>query len=405
MSSQTDCHHSAQKPSESSQTDCHHSAQKPSESSQTDCHHSAQKPSESCCDDPKCHQNVPKDVSEIETFLNTPNPHIQKFCRRPIFDTTNGDSINEIIITFMDNPNIRALGCRSAMETGKTYLLTRMLQRAQPSRVLCVTHRYFSSKRQYPLEDLGFTNTLNGSFSDFKKVIVHIDDIPKLKTADGFRKYDWIIMDDVIDIMRYFHELKDSFTIFDQLMNIIRNSMKLIMFDVDFDQGFKTILETFGEYRLIYNTFQSFPLKIYMDRDKNHFIKMIYDYIDDNKNICIMTGTFKKALAVSKELRENRPTAKQCFHTSETDIQLRTKSKDVNTFWDKFQILIYPMTVKGDADFTIEHFDKMFYFLGDEACDPSYFLRTMYRVRRLKDRDIICCYDYPECCGKYLVTE
>lgn len=343
-----------------------------------------------------------EECSEEQKFLEN-NPKVLRFSRQYILNdqdlSQSSDEVNNMVLTFLEDPNIKMLGCRSAMETGKTTLLMKMLQRQQPQKVLCLTHRHISSKKLYPFQELGFINYLDveGSLQDYDKVIMNVDSIQRLGSDENIReKYEWLIMDEMNDIMMNVKNTHNSDLKFQTLSLLLGFASKVIVLDMDFNEGFRTMFLERCEYRLLYNAYQPYPRNLQMTRNKQLFVKNIIEMIDAGKNIAIMTTTHQKALFISHKLTETRPRIKQYLHTNESNMQLKTNNKDVNTLWNQFQVLIYPMPIIGDADFNIEHFDKIFYFLGRDICDSGYLFRTIFRIRCVRDNNVLCYWQYDD---------
>ena len=336
---------------------------------------------------------------EIEEFLDA-NPRVTYFDRQYILNDHNlergADDVLDIIMDFIDDPKIQTLGCKSTFETGKTSMLKKIIEKCASQKILCFTHRKHSSKKLYPFEDLGFVNYLDveGSLYTYDKVVVHVDSIHRLRASEDsgiiFKEYDLVIIDEITNVMHEHAKYPDSGTRFEDMETIMDSAWKVILLDSEFNRIFKILLEKY-EYRLIYNEYDSFRKKFKLSGDKKLFINEIFSLIDSGKNICLIVDSNAQAKAFSQLISKVKPDTKQCLHTDEIDLQLNEEHEDVNTYWNQFQVLIYPMIIKGDADFHIEHFDKMFYASGDAGSDLDYgyFMRTISRIRRLKSGELL----------------
>ena len=76
------------------------------------------------------------------------------------------------------------------------------------------------------------------------------------------------------------------------------------------------------------------------------------------------------------------------LHCSNADDKLKKQLKDVNNFWDKFDLVIYSPSVESGVSFNKEHFDKLYVVLSSKSTSPRAVMQMCSRVRKIKDPQV-----------------
>ena len=82
------------------------------------------------------------------------------------------------------------------------------------------------------------------------------------------------------------------------------------------------------------------------------------------------------------------------MHMSKQDDQVKEQLANVNELWVKYQLVLYSPTISAGVDFSVEHFDRMYFYMCRGSCSPLGALQMTGRVRKLRDRTIWCLAGY-----------
>ena len=284
--------------------------------------------------------------------------------------------------------NIKSLLIKSPYGSGKTRLLEKIINEYNPKRILFVSYRKTLTNDLYgAFSKYGFEKYTNRKFHA-DRLICQIDSLNKINDFfSDFLTYDLVILDEIESILNHFnaHTLKEKEYIFDLLRGIVYNSPKCIMLDGDIHNRTFQYVKNFGDFNYIINTFPKSPKKYIFHKLDKSFDKLIYDCLDNNKKIVIvsMTSGF-----CDKYYNLFKDKYKVCIHTSKTDDELLNNLIDVNNYWTQFDIVIYSPTIEAGIDFNVEYFDYMFCVLSDRSTSQRGFLQMCARIRKLKDTNI-----------------
>lgn len=325
------------------------------------------------------------------------------------FDRKNQDDLVKWVMEWADDDDIKALGIKSPMDTGKTTLLRIILQYFCFGRVLWITHRQILTHQFYGVfRDLGFKSYLKNKKNLYKKdrVIILIDSIKRVlkETSKSdypkHKKYDLVIIDESESNLnhyasRHLDKRAGSVETFNEVWKIIKNSKKLIMTDADFGARSTMLIKKFPHI-MINNAFQHEPKKFILRNDYRKFRNTIVADIKAGLNVAIASMSSEKAAKLADYLHQRVKNLKLVLHSNATDDELKQQLQNVNEFWSQFQVVIYSPTIDCGVDFNTQHFHKMYAIIvnGEHTCSQRTFLQMTGRIRQLQHRDIICYYNY-----------
>lgn len=346
-------------------------------------------------------------------------------------------SKKSFISTYVDqwqkNKNIKTLAIKSTYDTGKSRLIGKIIEEYNVERVLFVSYRQT------------LTNELHGSFSKLQvksyidkeykanRIICQIESLHKLlpKLEDlsiesdiEVPSYDLIVLDEIESILAHFrsstiHNKEDTFNL---LVNIIKNSNKILALDGDFGNRSFDFINSFNTNNIILeNTCKKNKRHYILTNNRGSFDENIDADLKKGLNIGIVSMSSKLATYYYNKYKE---VYKCVLHCSRSDDDEKDNLKNVKKHWLQFQMVAYSPSVECGVNFDIEHFTKIYVVLSSKSTCPRGLLQMCSRIRKLKDTNIMvylnnlpfrtksCFYTYSElkeyiseACNKYLKPE
>ncbi|AAV50283.1 helicase origin binding protein [Acanthamoeba castellanii mimivirus] len=308
----------------------------------------------------------------------------------------------------------KTFAIKSAMGTGKTYLIKHILDKYKLNKVLWITHRQTLTKSLYgSFKDYGFVSYMDtqNCLYQYDKVLVQIDSLMRIKEFDMFenkqlvKKYDLVIIDEIEGCLSHYESPYlnkpdiDSRYIFNFMIDVIRFSNKLIVLDADisirtqlFIEHIDKITNKGGNYIMINNSYQPITKTFTITNDEGDFDTKLFADIKAKKNICVVSMSAGAVNKIAVEL--NKMGTKYVSHTSKSNDSLKKNLEDVNNFWKQQQVVMFSPSIISGIDFNEIHFDKMYCIIksGNKTCDPRSFLQMVGRIRHLGDQNIFCWY-------------
>jgi hypothetical protein len=321
----------------------------------------------------------------------------------------NDEPVCKFIQEWLESDKIKTLAVKSAMGTGKTTMVEKILQYDKSiKKILWITHRQSLSKQIYgKFKKTKFKNYMDvkGSLKEYDRVIVQIDSIERIQQFDGdaptFNVYDLIIIDEVEGNLNHYNSPflnksgKCARNIFKFMTECVDCAKKLLVIDADLGMRSKLFIDRMGESLIINNNYKPMKKFFTLTNNERMFQKNIFNDIDNDLNVCIVSmsaGALEKLEAILKKDKIN-----YVMHTSRTDDKLKNELEDVGNFWVNYQAVLYSPTIECGVDFNEEHFDKIYCVLknGQMTCSQRSFLQMVGRIRQIKDPNILCYYDGP----------
>jgi len=314
----------------------------------------------------------------------------------------------------------KVLAIKSPMDTGKTRMIQYIISEYKYERILWITHRQTLTKNLYgAFKENKFVSYMDrpGSLYDCDRVLVQIDSIKRINqindTLDGFsyKNYDLVCIDESESHLYHYQSPflhKDTETardIFNFVMEIIKDSGKLLLLDADLGIRTGLLLNHLKDYILINNNYKPKPRTFVVTNDREGFYQKIWSDLRQGRNICIVSMSSTEIENFTEELDKAR--INYILHTSHTDDQLKNELSDVNNFWSRFQCVLYSPTIEAGVDFNVKHFDRMYCVIRDgiRTCSQRSFIQMTGRIRNLKDLTINCFYNGLNCSNPNLLAD
>lgn len=319
----------------------------------------------------------------------------------------NDELVCKSIRTWLENRNIKTLAIKSAMGTGKTTMIEKILQYdLSIKKILWITHRQSLTKQLYgKFKKFNFKNYMdvNGSMNEYDRVIVQIDSLERiLSLGDGsktFNIYDLVIIDEIEGNLNHYNSPyinknnRSARELFNFMIQCVQFAKKLLVIDADIGIRTKLFIDHIGKSIIINNNYKSICKNFIISNDKTEFFDDISDKIKDGKNICIVSMTSTMLNKIELILQKSK--IKYVMHTSKTDDKLKNKLEDVDNFWTNYQVVLYSPCIESGIDFNKEHFDHIYCIIkhGHMTCSQRAFLQMVGRIRKIKNNDILCYYN------------
>ena len=305
---------------------------------------------------------------------------------------------------WLEDDNKKTLAIKSPYDTGKTTIIRQIIREYNPKRILFTSHRqtftmdlYGGFKRMGKDEGYDFKvcNYLDGTYMA-DRIICQLESLNKLKSGYVFDDdyvaipgFDIVIMDESESLINHvksptlgvFKEEK-----FNLLVNIIKNSKKLLLCDSDFYNRSYEFMKQFDDNPIILENIVKKNQKhfIFMNNRKA-FDNMITEDLKNGKNVVVASlsasiarGYFNKFNGVYQSM----------LHCSDADDSLKKKLKNVADFWKKFQFLCYSPFLDAGVDFSVKHFDDLYVVLSNKSCSPRALMQMCSRVRKYTNSNV-----------------
>lgn len=320
---------------------------------------------------------------------------------------------NEEIKDFIKNwllTNIKTLAIRSAMGTGKTTMIKKILEYdGSLKKILWITHRQTLTKSIYGnFKEFGFINYLDteGNLLNYPRVIVQIDSLMRISGEDEnhiptVEKYDLVIIDESESALSHFSSPflnkpnQSSRELFQFMSDVVESANKLLLLDADLGMRTNLFMKHFGEYIFINNIFKSTKKTFCITNDYDSFDSKLFADIKANKNICVVSMSASALESIVVTLKKNK--INYIMHSSKTDDILKNELEDVNSFWIKYQCVLYSPTIESGIDFNQKYFDKIYAIIkpGQLTTSQRGFLQMIGRIRFVVNSKILCYYGGP----------
>lgn len=287
---------------------------------------------------------------------------------------------------------------KSQMGTGKSELISNYLDTFKPERVLWISVRQtYSTNIKERFKDYGFINYLDDkeNFMYKNKIIVQLESLSQLEKNHRIRPFDLVILDEIESILYHFdsstiaHKSSSTF----DLLYMLCKSAKTKIIGLDADLSTRSIeysKDLDPNYKLIINNYKKSDIVISLTDNKDWWIGEIKKAVESKLNCCVI-GLSTKLLYQIDELLGVMEISK-ITHTRDSDDKFKKELANVNTFWTKYQVVLYSPTITVGVDFTNLHFDKVFSIISPNTASPRTFKQMLGRLRNLKSNEIISFY-------------
>ncbi|QYB17716.1 putative helicase/primase complex protein [Pacmanvirus S19] len=296
----------------------------------------------------------------------------------------------------------RTLYVRANMKMGKTNAAIEYMKNFNCI-VVVSFRKTFTNEKLTSFKQLGFR-----SYEDIKgqinlnmspKVIIQVESLHRISFD---RKPDLILLDESESIFDEFLSStmkypKPCIAAFEWLT---RNSTNCLAMDANLCDRTIDIIRTIrgvDDEHLIVNNYKN------MSNDNNNITeskddlnKNLLDYIRNDKNIIIPTNSKKYADAIYKLIVKIIDPTKVLKITSATsDEEKAIIFSDVNTEWQKYQVVIFTPTCSAGVSFTEKHFEALFGYFTSSSTVVESWRQSMYRARDISSGEYNICINAP----------
>jgi hypothetical protein len=259
--------------------------------------------------------------------------------------------------------------------------------RPKGERMLYISYRQSLTHSIYKdLKNDGFNNYLSkakGVF-DSDRLICQLDSLRHLNNVN----YDYIILDEIEGILNHLSFNKiDQKKIYDILINLIKNCKNISCFDGDLStRSIEFINKLNISYKLFINEHKPNNKHFIFTKDNSNFDHKIENDIKNKLKtviICMNRTTSEKYNTIYKNI---------CNVILHNGIESNKKIlNDVNTEWQKADLLIYSPTIEAGIDFNIQkYFNKCYICLSNQSTSPRALLQMTARIRDYINDEILC---------------
>lgn len=339
-----------------------------------------------------------KDVIPVET-KEISNPYLVHL-KDINLDYPDNEVVSNVNNFF--NSDIKSLNIKSPYNTGKTQLIKRIIKKFEPKRILWLSYRKTLTSDILGNfgEECGFKDYQEKDAIISDRLIIQLESINKLKPNlmfmdDVFEipSYDLVIMDEIESILQQFSsgetfkgESKNSFEFVDA---IIKNSKKLITLDGDLSfRGFNYI-NRYGLSINIINNHKKNLKKFFITHDDNKFNNSIFDALNKNEKIVIVSQTASFCEKIKNEIKLKYEELKVSIYTGGSSDLDKKDLKNVIENWALLDVLIYSPTIEAGVNFDLVHFDRCFGIVSSNCNSQRAFCQMLSRVRKFKNNDIL----------------
>lgn len=359
------------------------------------------------CHSPHCDGRVYLGyIDEIDDFLNNAYQINSKFILKC-------PNVKEYLDEWMTKSKVLCI--KSAMATGKTFTVEHVITKYKFKKILWIVHRQSLTKSLHgKFKDYGFINYMDCSneLYEHDRLFVQIDSLFRIVSSDDFddsensdnsdrvcfKQYDLVIIDEIEGCLNHFNSPflnKNNYNarnIFDFMLDIINTAGKLLLLDADVGIRTKLFIENFNSHIVINNSYKPQTKIFTITNDQTMFEEKIFKDVKKDKNICIVSMSSDVIEKIAASLGQLK--IKYILHTSKSDDKLKVKLEDVNTFWVKYQVVLFSPTIESGIDFNKEHFHKIYSIMRDGplTCSQRQHLQQIGRIRHIKDNNVLCWY-------------
>ena len=300
------------------------------------------------------------------------------------------EKVNELLKSFE-----KSLVVKSNMGSGKTELICDYINLFKPTRILWIsTRQTYATNICSRLKAFNFVNYLDDKENFYMKprIIVQLESLHLLEKNLKIKMYDLIVLDEIESILYHFDSstiAKHSSNTFNLLYLLCANkTTKIIGLDADLDlRTIEYIKEIDPNYKLIVNKYVNQDIRIIITQNKNYFIDRIKKDLVDKKNICIISLSTKLLYQIEEILIELK--IKFIIHTRDSDDKFKKELEKVNTFWNKYQVVMYSPSISVGIDHTELYFDSVYSIINPRTASPRVYKQMLGRIRNMKSDTIL----------------
>lgn len=304
---------------------------------------------------------------------------------------------------------------KAKMKMGKTKNLRQFID------------QYFDNGglREPIIRILSFRQTFSGNikekfpdftmYSDVKgpltqnRLIVQIESLHRVEITPDIEPPDLLVMDECESLFEQFESgLHKNFGLaWGVFQWMVRNARYLIAMDANLsDRTYRMLYRMRVEYhnlkypanppRSIYYHHDKYKNQVedryYFTTDKNKWYYCAQQAVEQGYRITVPMSSLREAEIFRRDIEAKHPEAHIGFYSSKTSMsQKREHFNNVAEYWSQYDILIYTPTVSAGVSYEEKHYDKIFAYFTDKACNVETCLQMLGRIRNVGQREYYIC--------------
>ena len=289
---------------------------------------------------------------------------------------------------------------KACMKMGKTKFVIDHIEKEKYEKILIVSFRRTSTiENQSKYKDfVSYQNIKEHTISmdKYNKVIIQLESLSRL---DLTTIPNLLVLDEMESIITQFSsgnfiDLCLSINIFKML---ILHSDKVIMMDANISNRTLNVIEKLHPTRellkdthLYINSYNpSVNVEYLFLQDVGSFLHCLYDQINQDKNVMIMTNSIKESKRLREYLLEYLSSEEIMMYNSETleSVKKRHFSR-VDEYWKKYRVIICTPTITAGVSFEAEHFHVVMGYFNNKSCNVATCHQMLGRVRNISDNKV-----------------
>lgn len=324
------------------------------------------------------------------------------------------------------NGSVKALSLRSPMGSGKTQFLRALFLHFGS----CFKTAFFPTYRQSlaseharKMEDHGFVSYLdvrrNGGpcsedeaedvdnttytsgdpLSDrarYPRVICSVESMYRLASEFEVPTFDVVVLDESESLLRHWASktVKGPSARMDWFINMLCRARCIVMLDATWGALSHEFLERIGlsNILIINNRPPRVPRTFAFSKDEEAWQGNIISDLKAGKKVAVASLSAEHAYCLHRAVLDAGVSPDLVLlHTSKTADNIRRGLRNVDALWSRYILVIYTPTIAAGVDFSVEHFDRMYFYACAGSALPATALQMLFRVRKLADPAVSCC--------------
>lgn len=317
-----------------------------------------------------------------------------------------------------DEPTLRpfelkdTLCIKANMKMGKTKTLKEYLDKyfgdggiKDPVVRILSFRQTFSSNIKEKFQDFVLYSDVRGPLNQ-NKLIIQIESLHRLDINDA--EYpDLLVMDECESIFEQFDSgLLKSFSIAWATFEwLLRYSKHLIVMDANLsDRTYRLLKRIRVDH---HNATSPTPWSIYyhcnrfknasndtyyLTSDRNKWYHSLHTTLKSGAKIAVPSSSLTEAELLKLDLESRFPHLRIGMYSSKTSNAMKKEHfNNVHEYWSQYDILVYTPTVTAGISYEKVHFNKIFAFFTDKACNAETCQQMLGRVRNVSDHEYYVC--------------
>ena len=309
--------------------------------------------------------------------------------------------IDSLFLKPIDFKNSDTLFIKSDMGTGKSTATINYIKNNNINKFLILscrrtlTYTIYDKLKQENIKVDNYISTNLNRIKISNKLIISPDSLYKIQYP--LQKFDFIWIDEGVSFMYYLgnHLFTNQYSnkeVIYILEWLIKNSTKLLITDADLNEYtiefYLYFRKLYYSQYIIYNKQVNLNKYLFID-DENEILNNLLNNIINDKNIYICCDTLEKTKYIYNYLIDNNINIDDILlYNSESSKSYDKEMYNVNSFWNKFRIVIVSPKVIFGVDFNLNHFHYVYAFYKCTTLTVRECLQQIHRIRHIINKTI-----------------